>query len=203
MNNLDRMKRTWIARLIVVALASLVALVAFNYRIREGEARLAAKERELEQLREQVAAVLGRLRPPVDGCALTSAMGYRMDPMGGAEESLHRGVDLAGKVGTPVYASASGFIRENWPAPGQKRADGAVFHGHQEYGGYITLDHGGGLITRYGHLSLSLVHTGQYVQQGELIGLLGATGQVTGPHLHFEVVADPLLFLRAQIAQQS
>jgi murein DD-endopeptidase MepM/ murein hydrolase activator NlpD len=189
-----------------LALAALLALggmMAFNRRLAEREAALAAKERELAEFRVQVAAVLGRLHPPVDDCALTSAMGYRMSPMGGGEESLHRGMDLAGKVGTLIYASASGVVRENWPAPGQRRSDGVLFRGHPEFGGYITIDHGGGLITCYGHLSLSLVRTGQRVRQDELIGLLGATGKATGPHLHFEVVVDPRLFLGAQIARQS
>ena len=175
MDSLDRMKRLWIMSLALAALLALGGMMAFNTRLAEREAALAAKERELAEL----ASVLGRLRWPVDGCSLTSAMGYRMSPMGGGEESLHRGIDLAGPIGAPVYASASGLIRENWPAPGQRRSDGVVFRGHPEFGGYITIDHGGGLITCYGHLSLSLVRTGQRVRQDELIGLLGATGKAT------------------------
>lgn len=106
---------------------------------------------------------------------LSSGFGLRSDPIHGAR-TIHKGVDIPGASGTPVLASAAGVVRFAGVAGG--------------YGRMIELDHGGGLATRYGHLSQLLVAAGTPVAQGETIALMGATGRATGPHLHFEVRAQ-------------
>lgn len=133
------------------------------------------------------------LQPPMRTYALTSATGYRVNPMGGGKEALHRGVDLVGPPGCAILAAAPGVVVEHWPAPGGK------WQGHPVFGGYIVLDHGGGVFTLYGHMSRTYVHTGQRVAAGEIIGRQGATGDATGEHLHLELVVDPTLFFSPPI----
>ena len=84
----------------------------------------------------------------------------------------HPGIDIANDVGTPEFAADSGTV---------------VFAGWGSYGIYVEIDHGNGFHTVYGHMSAVLVATGQVVTQGQRIGLMGATGRATGPHLHFEI----------------
>jgi murein DD-endopeptidase MepM/ murein hydrolase activator NlpD len=87
---------------------------------------------------------------------------------------IHLGIDIAAGEGAPVYAADSGVVV--WAAP--------IGGG---YGNMIMIDHGNGFTTLYGHLSAFLVSCGASVRQGQRIGLAGATGNATGPHLHFEV----------------
>jgi murein DD-endopeptidase MepM/ murein hydrolase activator NlpD len=109
---------------------------------------------------------------PVEGVRLTSEFGMRWHPILGGRHQ-HKGVDLAGPVGTPVHATADGVVgRADW------------FSG---YGLYIALEHGGELETRYGHMSRLNVAAGQAVHKGDVIGYIGTTGRTTGPHLHYEV----------------
>lgn len=89
----------------------------------------------------------------------------------GTVTSRHMGTDYAGAVGTPVRAANRGIVR----------LIGAFYLG----GNVIYLDHGEGIVTAYLHLSKQMVAVGDTVQQGDIIGLVGATGRVTGPHLHF------------------
>lgn len=84
----------------------------------------------------------------------------------------HPGIDIANVVGTPEVAADAGQV---------------VFAGWGGYGIYVEIDHGNGFHTVYGHMSAALVKTGQLVTQGELIGLMGATGRASGSHLHFEI----------------
>lgn len=108
---------------------------------------------------------------PVKGF-LTSSFGWRRAPLSGATR-LHQGLDISTAIGTPVRAPARGAVTfAGW--------DGA-------YGICITIDHGGGISTRYAHLSKSAVKAGDYVQRGDVIGAVGNTGRSTGPHLHYEV----------------
>lgn len=108
---------------------------------------------------------------PVKGF-LTSSFGWRRAPLSGATR-LHQGLDISTAIGTPVRSPARGAITfSGW--------DGA-------YGICITIDHGGGISTRYAHLSKSAVKVGDYVQRGDVIGAVGNTGRSTGPHLHYEV----------------
>lgn len=106
---------------------------------------------------------------------LTSTMGRRTDPMTGGAD-YHPGLDIAGDKGQAVYATADGVVT----LAGRQGA----------YGNLITIDHGFGLETRYGHLSGFQVRQGDRVQRGDLIGRLGATGRATGTHLHYEVLAN-------------
>lgn len=87
----------------------------------------------------------------------------------------HTGLDIASKVGTPVYAARAGVVEKS-----QCGWNGG-------YGCYIVIDHGGGVKTLYGHHSQLFVSAGEQVSQGQTIGLMGSTGRSTGPHLHFEV----------------
>ena len=119
---------------------------------------------------DQVAIPAGR---PVDSANMTSGFGVRSDPFRG-RAAMHTGIDLAGPLGTPVYATADGVVdRSEWNDGG--------------YGNLIEIDHGQGIQTRYGHLSERIAQPGQYVRRGELIGLMGSTGRSTGSHLHYEV----------------
>jgi murein DD-endopeptidase MepM/ murein hydrolase activator NlpD len=124
---------------------------------------------------------------PVERAVFTSGFGTRSDPFGGYT-AMHAGIDLAGPVGTPIYAAADGIVdRAGW-------ANG--------YGNLVELDHGKSIQTRYGHLSAILVTTGQHVRRGDLIARMGSTGRSTGSHLHYEVRLDghavnPVPFLQS------
>jgi murein DD-endopeptidase MepM/ murein hydrolase activator NlpD len=124
---------------------------------------------------------------PVERAVFTSGFGNRSDPFGGYT-AMHAGIDLAGPVGTPIYAAADGIVdRAGW-------ANG--------YGNLVELDHGKNIRTRYGHLSAILVSPGQRVHRGDLIARMGSTGRSTGSHLHYEVRLDghavnPVPFLQS------
>jgi murein DD-endopeptidase MepM/ murein hydrolase activator NlpD len=115
---------------------------------------------------------------PVNG-PITSPFGMRWGRM-------HEGIDIGVPYGTPIHAAAAGRI---------------IYCGWESgYGNLTVIDHGNGLATAYGHQSAIEVHCGQDVAQGQVIGLVGATGDATGPHLHFEVrvngtPVDPLGYL--------
>ena len=118
---------------------------------------------------------------------LSSRMGPRRDPVTGGAD-YHGGLDIAGERGQPVYATASGTVRE------------VGFQG--AYGNLIVIDHGFGLQTRYGHLLKSHVKPGAKVQRGDIIGQVGATGRATGYHLHYEVSANGRLLNPLQLLTQ-
>lgn len=88
---------------------------------------------------------------------------------------LHTGMDIAGPVGTPLYASRGGKVLRS-----QCGWNGG-------YGCHVIIDHGGGITTLYGHASQLFVKAGETVTQGEVIAFMGSTGHSTGPHIHFEV----------------
>lgn len=109
---------------------------------------------------------------PVKG-ALDSGFGGRRNPFGGSSYEYHEGQDIEAAFGTPVSAAANGKV---------------IVAGWQNgYGQVVYIDHGGGLTTRYGHLSKIEVVVGQSISRGEFLGLVGSTGRSTGPHLHYEV----------------
>jgi murein DD-endopeptidase MepM/ murein hydrolase activator NlpD len=112
---------------------------------------------------------------PVANYTLTSSFGSRSDPFRGSRR-MHNGLDMAGPIGTPIYATADGIVgRAEW------------FGG---YGRYVEVNHGGGMQTRYGHMSEILVQSGARVTRGQMIGRMGSTGRSTGSHLHYEVRID-------------
>lgn len=115
----------------------------------------------------------------------TSRFGYRISPFTG-KPALHAGLDIAAAPGSPVFAPADGVVS---------------FAGYDEgYGKMITIDHGYGVSTRFGHNSQIYVQVGQRVTRWDVIGSVGNTGRSTGPHLHYEVRVngvprDPALYI--------
>jgi murein DD-endopeptidase MepM/ murein hydrolase activator NlpD len=148
-------------------------------------AELFATWRQLDQLEQGVASIPSIM--PVQGARWTSGFGTRSDPFRG-RAAMHAGIDLAGPIGTPIYATADGVVgRSEWSGG---------------YGNLVELQHGSGIATRYGHLSSRVVQAGERVRRGQLIGLMGSTGRSTGSHLHYEVRLDgrainPLPFLQS------
>jgi len=112
---------------------------------------------------------------PAKNFSFTSGFGFRYDPFSG-RGAMHGGIDMAGAHGEPIYASAAGRVI---------RAE--RFAG---YGNCVDIDHGKGIVTRYGHLSSIAVDVGDVVAMGERVGGMGSTGRSTGTHLHFEVRID-------------
>lgn len=114
---------------------------------------------------------------------LTSGYGIRRYYNGVfAKDYYHRGVDYAGATGSPVVAAA----------PGRVALIGRVAQGFKLHGNTIGLDHGQGVTTIYLHLSQIKVKEGDFVQAGQVIGTVGATGGVTGPHLHWGLYVNGL-----------
>lgn len=119
---------------------------------------------------------------PTDSKTITSHFGYR-DDTGGVGSSYHQGIDIGAGMGEPIYAALPGKVELAGPNGG--------------YGNCVIIDHGGGLKTLYGHMSVIGTSEGASVAQGQVIGLVGSTGNSTGPHLHFSVIMggeqiDPL-----------
>ena len=128
------------------------------------------------------------IRKPIVGeLDMSSPFGIRRDPFL-RRPVIHPGIDLRGEVGEPVRATATGHV--------------TVAGREGGYGNMVEINHGNGLATRYGHLSLITVKIGQFVRIGEVVGEIGSTGRSTGPHLHYETrvngeAVDPEKFLRA------
>jgi murein DD-endopeptidase MepM/ murein hydrolase activator NlpD len=126
-------------------------------------------------------------QPLPGNLTVTSPFGFRIDPFFG-RPALHPGVDLRQAAGSPVRATGGGkVVTAAWTGG---------------YGNMVEIDHGNGLVTRYGHLSAILANEGQTVEAGTIIGRVGSTGRSTGPHLHYEIrvdgtPVDPMRFLRA------
>ena len=113
---------------------------------------------------------------PVDSRYITSTVGGRSSP-GGVGSTNHKGTDI-GRVGytSSVYASKAGTV--------------IVSQYSNSYGNYVVVSHGSGNTTLYAHMSSRKVEVGQYVNQGDVLGITGSTGHSTGPHLHFEVTEN-------------
>lgn len=119
-------------------------------------------------------ADFGSLVAPAGG-PITSWFGYR-DDVGDVGSSYHQGIDIGAGEGTPIGAAGAGTVTQ------------AGWNGG--YGYSVIIDHGNGLETLYGHMSEVLVAVGDIVSQLQTIGLVGSTGNSTGPHLHFSVIKD-------------
>lgn len=122
------------------------------------------------QSKKNLLAATPSLRP-VDGW-ISSDFGYRVSPFTGRKE-IHKGLDIATRQGTPIIAPADGLITysaNKWLM-----------------GNMVAIDHGFGMVTRYGHIHKFVKHKGDHVKRGDVIALVGNTGRSTGPHLHYEV----------------
>ena len=170
----------------------LIAQLAANES--ETEAEIDGMEEEEERIQQEIqelsrklaaqqaaAGQSNRSNPggyiwPVDSRYITSTMGGRASP-GGIGSTNHKGTDI-GRVGytSPIYAAKSGTV--------------IVSQRSSSYGNYVVISHGSGNTTLYGHMSSRKVEVGQYVNQGDVIGITGSTGNSTGPHLHFEITEN-------------
>lgn len=108
---------------------------------------------------------------PVRG-EISSTFGFRQSP-GGIGSAYHEGIDIAGDYGTPIEATAAGTVTQAGWVSG--------------YGYLVEVKHDSGIVTRYGHNSAIVVSVGQHVSQGDIVALMGSTGNSTGPHCHYEV----------------
>jgi len=141
------------------------------------EAEVAAEIAEYRRRTEaaganaQVPTYHGGFMRPVPG-RITSGYGMRYHPVLHFTR-MHTGIDFGSSYGTPIHAVANG------------RVVSAGYGGG--YGNRIIIDHGGGIMTLYGHCSRLMVNVGQSIRQGQVIGAVGSSGLATGPHLHFEV----------------
>ena len=146
------------------------------------QADIEKKQAELEAQRQQQNVTLpvsstGFQWPlPASNLKLTSAFGYRIHPVTHVPHS-HTGIDVSATTGTPITAAKSGQVIIS------EKGTGSTW----SYGEYVVIDHGDGTTTLYAHMSYRAASEGQIVTQGQYIGDVGATGNVTGPHLHFEV----------------
>jgi murein DD-endopeptidase MepM/ murein hydrolase activator NlpD len=155
----------------------------------EEAARIAADAQRLAQVFAQSQSARlwhGPFTPPVPGSS-TSGFG-RLTVMNNVPRGRHRGVDFRAQEGTPVYAPNAGVV---------VLASDLYFTGNT-----VILDHGDGLLSLLAHLSYVAVEEGMHVAGGDLVGKAGATGRVTGPHLHWAVrvrdaTVDPLSLISA------
>lgn len=140
-------------------------------------AEAARRKREQQQNQSQyqdigqVTSSSGGMIWPVSG-EITSQFGWRTHPIFGSQ-IFHSGLDIGADYGVPIVAAQSGVVIESGWIGG--------------YGNTVMIDHGGGIVTLYGHNQSLAVDVGQTVSQGQVISYCGSTGNSTGPHCHFEV----------------
>lgn len=143
------------------------------------ERQLFAQVQSFDQLRvavgqqkDKMAHIPAILPVRIKDFTIASGFGYRRDPINGSSV-FHEGIDFAAPMGTPVYATADGEIKNSGRESG--------------YGNCIEIDHGYNYVSRYAHLNEILVQDGEKVKRGQKIGTVGSTGKSSGPHLHYEV----------------
>ena len=121
---------------------------------------------------QDISEVAGK---PVSSGWLSSYYGVRNDPFSG-KAAMHKGLDFAGKEGDPVIATGAGLV--TWA--GERSG----------YGYMVEIDHGNGLVSRYGHNAELAVQMGDLVTKGQVVASMGSTGRSTGAHVHYEVLRD-------------
>ncbi len=173
---------------------TLISRKAFELAVKFIDEQATANEKSFQEIVSYITEQRAKLTAvpsgwPVKGW-ITCGFGSRIDPFSGAL-SFHEGVDIANDLGTPVKATADGVISYCGFEPG--------------YGNIITLNHGNGYTTRYGHLSKYIVKLGQHIKKDQIIGYVGNTGRSTAPHLHYEVrlngvAVNPVKYLNKEIA---
>lgn len=172
--------------------ADSIAMPDFVTQLEGLSAQLEDREQQLSVLENMImnhnlqAEVLPAGRPITKGW-ISSKYGIRTDPFTGKPE-FHKGLDLAGKEGTDIFAVAAGVV--TWAG---KRYG---------YGNLVEINHGKGYVTRYGHSEKVLVKVGDTVKKGQIVAKIGNTGRSTGPHVHFEVwrnghTVDPMKYVQA------
>ncbi|MBN8521544.1 MAG: peptidoglycan DD-metalloendopeptidase family protein [Alphaproteobacteria bacterium] len=139
------------------------------YRYKDSSGRLDYYSPEGRSIRRTL------MKTPIDGARMSSGYGMRRHPVLGYTK-MHKGVDFAAPIGTPIFASGDGVIEK----AGR----------FSSYGNYIRIRHNSQLSTAYAHLSRIKVSPGARVRQGDVIGLVGNTGRSTGPHLHYEILVN-------------
>lgn len=150
-----------------------------NDKLLELSTKLEKRENSLAKLvnflEEQKLTMLGTPSVlPVKGW-ISSEFGYRISPFTG-RRAFHEGLDIAANYHSPVKATAKGIV---------------IHAGYKAgYGNLVTIDHGFGYVTRYGHNSKILVDVGDRVEKGDEISKVGNTGRSTGPHCHYEVLVN-------------
>lgn len=149
--------------------------------------RLLAESKRQEQSFNELTCILEEQRNIMDCTpAVWPTRGFLSSKFGNRWGRLHAGIDIANKVGTCITAPADGVV---------------IFIGvKQGYGNFITISHGYGITTNYGHLYCALVKLGETVKRGDKIAEVGNSGRTTGPHLHYEVLlngvhVDPLYYI--------
>ena len=126
---------------------------------------------KLLQKKKNLLAATPSIRPARGGW-ITSRFGYRRSPFTEKKE-FHAGLDIANRIGTKIVATANGKVSY----AKKKKFIGKI----------VVIDHGHGIITKYGHLNKILVKKGDKVKRGDKIALMGNTGRSTGPHIHYEI----------------
>ncbi len=151
-----------------------------------GGVKVALAQVEQFQSLQKTAAGLP-LSTPMSKGSITSRFGVRTDPFR-RRPAMHTGIDFRAPTGQAARATAAGKVIS------------AGYEGG--YGNMVEIDHGGGITTRFAHLSKISVKKGQSIGKGDVIGNSGSTGRSTGPHLHYEIrvngkAIDPMIFIRA------
>ncbi|MCP4922763.1 MAG: M23 family metallopeptidase [bacterium] len=157
------------SRGIVYAYLTLSGRTFHIYRYKSRDGKIAYYNEKGESIRKSL------LKTPVDGARLSSRFGRRHHPVLGFTK-MHKGIDFAAPPGTPIMAAGDGTIAKagRWGS----------------YGNYIRIRHNGTYSTAYAHMRRFAkgMKVGRRVKQGQIIGYVGSTGRVTGPHLHYEVL---------------
>lgn len=138
--------------------------------------KLASKEIEPPTTQVEVRGAMLMVASRSGGQLAWPVRGSISSPFGMRYGRMHTGVDIAARHGAPIGAAESGrVVHAGWGGG---------------YGRMVDIDHGGGVVTRYAHMSSIAVSVGKNVERGELIGYVGSTGNSSGPHLHFEVIVN-------------